>query len=133
MICLWGTWSKHRARAVLLPPPSQGRRARRAERRARRGDDRPGPAARAFRGTIGKMSRNVEIWTWDCGARLVDMDGDPRWLVPILETILDGGLWKQFRKFPADTLARLLPLLHVSNSTRRLLEIWVEETPHRAT
>lgn len=78
------------------------------------------------------MARCVDIWTWDVGLRPVDMDGDPRWLVPILETILDGPLWGEFRKFPVDTIERLLPYLNVSPETRRLLELWIEEAPRRA-
>ncbi len=72
------------------------------------------------------------MWTWDVGERTLDLDADPALLVPILETILEGGLWKQFRKFPSATLARLLPHLHISPPTRRLLEIWIQEAPRRA-
>jgi hypothetical protein len=77
------------------------------------------------------MLRLVRIWTWDVGERPVDMDGDRRLLTPILETILEGGLWKQFRKFPPDVIERLLPSLNVPRETRRLLEIWVEEAAAR--
>lgn len=77
------------------------------------------------------MPRMVRIWTWDGGDRAIDMDGDRRLLTPILETILEGGLWEQFRRFPPDVIERLLPGLNVSPETRRLLEIWVEEAPAR--
>jgi hypothetical protein len=83
------------------------------------------------RGRLDRMLRTVRIWTWDVGDRPVDMDGDRRLLTPILETILEGGLWKQFRKFPPDVIERLLPDLNVPPETRRLLEIWVEEAPAR--
>jgi hypothetical protein len=78
------------------------------------------------------VSRTARIWTWDVGSRDIDLDGDPRLLVPILETILEGGLWRQFRKFPPDAIARLLPHLQVPPHMRRLLEIWIEEGPRRA-
>jgi hypothetical protein len=77
------------------------------------------------------MHRIVSIWTWDAGARPVDMDGEPALLMPILEAILDGGLWRQFEKFPPDVVARLLPRLSVSPATRRFLEIWIEEASRR--
>ena len=77
------------------------------------------------------MARMVQIWTWDVGSRLVDMDGDRRLLAPILETILDGSLWNQFRKIPPDVVTRLLPHLNVSRETRRFLEIWIEEAGRR--
>jgi hypothetical protein len=77
------------------------------------------------------MPRVVSMWTWDVGDRPVDMDGERGLLTPILETVLEGGLWKQFRKFPPDVIERLLPSLNVSPETRRLLEIWVEEAAAR--
>ena len=77
------------------------------------------------------MSRMVPVWTWDVGERDVDLNARPETLVPILETILEGGLWNQFRKFPADTLARLLPYLRVPSNTRRLIELWIDEAPAR--
>ncbi len=73
------------------------------------------------------MARRVPIWTWDRGRRLVDMDGPANHLTPILQTVLDGGLWTEFRKFPPDTLARLLPSLQLAPQTRRLVELWIEE------
>ena len=77
------------------------------------------------------MVRRVKIWTWDRGNRAVDMDGDARLLCPILETVLQGGLWDQLAKFPADTVERILPLVDVSPETRRLVEIWIEEERKR--
>ena len=77
------------------------------------------------------MVRAVPVWTWDVGERPIDLDARPETLVPVLETILEGGLWNQFRKFPPDTLARLLPHLRVPANTRRLLELWIEEAPAR--
>ncbi len=41
--------------------------------------------------------------------------------------MLEGALWRELKKFPPDTLARLLPHLHVAPNLRRLVEIWVEE------
>lgn len=78
------------------------------------------------------MARVVSVWTWDVGEREIDLDARSGVLVPILETILDGGLWQQFRKFPPDTLQRLLPHLRVPPNTRRLIELWIEEAPSRA-
>jgi hypothetical protein len=78
------------------------------------------------------VARRVRIWTWDVGAREIDLDAPVAELVPVLETILEGGLWNQFRKFPVDTLARLLPHLHVPRNTRRLVELWIQEAPARA-
>lgn len=80
-----------------------------------------------WHGTLQLVRRRVRIWTWDCGSRPVDMDGPPELLVPILETILEGGLWRQFEKFPPDTLERLLPAIDVPPNIRRLVEIWIEE------
>jgi hypothetical protein len=77
------------------------------------------------------MVRAVPVWTWDVGEREIDLDARPEALVPVLETILEGGLWNQFRKFPADTLVRLLPYLHVPSNTRRLIELWIDEAPAR--
>lgn len=54
------------------------------------------------------------------------MDGPPELLQPILETILDGGLWEELEKFPPDTVERLLPQLRIPRNIRRLVEIWTE-------
>jgi hypothetical protein len=54
------------------------------------------------------------------------MDGPPELLQPILETILDGGLWEELEKFPPDTVERLLPHLRILRNIRRLVEIWTE-------
>jgi hypothetical protein len=72
------------------------------------------------------MARRVKIWTWDRGARAVDMDGAPELLRPILETILTGGLWEELEKFPPETVERLLPPLCLPRNIRRLVEIWIE-------
>ena len=55
------------------------------------------------------------------------MDGPPELLVPILETVLVGALWREMKKFPIDTLERLLPRVEVPSNIRRLVEIWIEE------
>jgi hypothetical protein len=73
------------------------------------------------------VGRRVRIWTWDTGRRPVDMDGPPELLVPILETVLQGALWRELEKFPVDTVARLLPRVNVPSNVRRLVEIWIEE------
>ena len=73
----------------------------------------------------------IPVWTWDVGRRPVDPEGTTEALVPLLQTILEGGLWRQFRKFPPATLVRLLPHLDVPPNTRRLIEIWIEEAPRR--
>jgi hypothetical protein len=54
------------------------------------------------------------------------MDGPPELLQPILETILDGGLWEELEKFPPSTVERLLPQLRIPRNIRRLVEIWTE-------
>jgi hypothetical protein len=77
------------------------------------------------------VARRVSIWTWDRGKRPVDMDGDSHALRPILETVLQGGLWDQLERFPPDTVERILPLVDVSPETRRLVEIWIEEKRKR--
>jgi hypothetical protein len=71
--------------------------------------------------------RTLRIWTWDYGHREIDADGDPRLIAQVLQTVLDGGLWNQFEKFPADCLERALPYLSLASHTRRLVEIRVEE------
>jgi hypothetical protein len=53
------------------------------------------------------------------------MDGEPELLRPILETILEGGLWEELEKFPPETVGRLLPVLHIPRNIRRLVEIWI--------
>jgi len=73
------------------------------------------------------VARRVRIWTWDRGERSVDMDGSPELLAPILDTVLNGGLWRELKKFPPDTLERLLPRVDVPPNVRRLVEIWIEE------
>jgi len=73
------------------------------------------------------VGRRVRIWTWDRGNRLVDMDGPPEAVVPVLETVLNGASWREFKKFPLDTLERLLPRLDVPSNIRRFVEIWIEE------
>jgi len=55
------------------------------------------------------------------------MDGPEELLAPILETVLEGALWREFEKFPPDTVARLLPHVNVPKNVRRLVEIWIEE------
>lgn len=60
------------------------------------------------------------------------MDGPSELLVPILETVLNGALWRELKKFPPDTLARLLPHLDIPPNIRRLVEIWVEEKSRAA-
>ena len=78
------------------------------------------------------MPRRVKVWTWDRGARTVDMNGEPELLRPILETILEGGLWEELEKFPPETVERLLPLLRIPRNIRRLVEIWIATRPAAA-
>lgn len=59
------------------------------------------------------------------------MDGDPLLVEQVLQTVLDGGLWNQFRKFPTDVIKRLLPRLLLPSNTRAVLEIWIEEAEAR--
>jgi len=72
------------------------------------------------------MAHRLKIWTWDRGARGVDVDGAPELLRPILETILEGGLWEELEKFPPEVVERLLPSLRIPRNIRRLVEIWIE-------
>ena len=60
------------------------------------------------------------------------MDGPAELLAPILETVLNGALWRELKKFPSDTLGRLLPRVEVPSNIRRLVEIWIEERGHSA-
>ncbi|HEY8078204.1 MAG TPA: hypothetical protein VIF62_28950 [Labilithrix sp.] len=73
------------------------------------------------------MKNAPKVWTWDRGARSVDMDGDPEHVAPILETVLQGGLWEELEKFPPETVERLLPRVRAARNIRRLVEIWIEE------
>jgi hypothetical protein len=73
------------------------------------------------------VARIVSIWTWDAGRRRVDMDADDRLLLPILDTVLNGGLWEELQKFPPEVLEKLLPRIDVPPNIRRLVEIWIEE------
>ena len=73
------------------------------------------------------MARRVKIWTWDRGSRVVDMDGPPEAIAPVLDTVLNGALWREFKLFPVDTLERLLPRIDVPANVRRFVEIWIEE------
>jgi hypothetical protein len=58
---------------------------------------------------------------------MLDMDGPAELLAPVLETVLNGALWRELKKFPPDTLGRLLPRVTVPSNIRRLVEIWIEE------
>lgn len=78
------------------------------------------------------MAPAIRIWTWDVGERQLDLAAPIEVLVPVLETVLEGGLWNQFRKFTPDTLTRLLPHLQIASNTRRLIELWIQEAPARA-
>ena len=75
--------------------------------------------------------RIEQIWTWDRGSQPVDMEWEAARIAPILETVLQAGLWTEFRKFPRDTIERLLPRLKIPATTRALLEMWIEEAPTR--
>lgn len=55
------------------------------------------------------------------------MDGPVEVLAPILETVLNGALWRELKKFPPDTLTRLLPEVEAPSNIKRLVEIWIEE------
>ena len=55
------------------------------------------------------------------------MDGPAELLTPILETVLQGGLWEELERFPVDTVARILPRVTVPRNIRRVVEIWIEE------
>jgi len=58
---------------------------------------------------------------------MVDMDGPSELVAPVLNTVLNGALWREFKRFPLDTLARLMPQLDVPSNVRRFVEIWIEE------
>lgn len=55
------------------------------------------------------------------------MNGPAELLLPILETVLEGGLWRELKKFPISTLERLAPRLQTPPNIRRLVELWIEE------
>jgi hypothetical protein len=55
------------------------------------------------------------------------MDASANELAPVLETVLNGPLWRELKKFPPDTLERLLPHLTVPSNIRRFVELWIEE------
>lgn len=55
------------------------------------------------------------------------MDAPAERLAPVLATVLNGALWRELKKFPVDTLQRLLPRVDVPPNIRRLVEIWIEE------
>lgn len=59
------------------------------------------------------------------------MDGSVERLAPILETVLQGCLWEELKKFPPDTLERLLPHVAAPRNIKRLVEIWIEEARKR--
>jgi hypothetical protein len=48
------------------------------------------------------------------------------------ESVLLGALWRQFERFPPDTVERVLPLLTLPMQTRRFVEIWIEENRGKA-
>ena len=73
----------------------------------------------------------IVVWTPDFGTIELDPTVDHGRLLHVLQEILDQGLWKQFRRFPPDVIARLLPRLHLPAARRRLLGIWVEEKSRR--
>lgn len=78
------------------------------------------------------MARKVRIWTWDRGSRPVDMDGPVEAIAPVLNTVLNGALWQELKRFPIDTLVRLLPRIDAPANIKRLVEIWIEEKRDRA-
>lgn len=57
----------------------------------------------------------------------MDMDGPAEAIAPVLNTVVNGALWREFKRFPIDTLERLLPSLEVPANVRRFVEIWIEE------
>ena len=57
----------------------------------------------------------------------MDMDGPREVLAPILETVLNGGLWRELVKFPPETIERLLPAVTIPGNVRSVVEIWIEE------
>lgn len=59
------------------------------------------------------------------------MDADPALVGQVLQTVLDGGLWNQFRKFPVDVVKRALPTLRLQPNTRTIIEFWIEEAETR--
>jgi hypothetical protein len=74
--------------------------------------------------------RCIDVWTSDFGCVRLDLDGDPpKRIDHFLQSVLDGGRWQQFRKFPPDVLAASLPRLKLAPQTRSLVEIWLEEAP----
>ena len=76
---------------------------------------------------MARRSGPIVVWTPDFGTVELDPAGDQDRLRYFLQEILDLGLWKQFRRFPPELIARLLPRLDLPAPRRRLLGIWVEE------
>lgn len=77
------------------------------------------------------MSTGIRIWTWDRGEREIDL-ADTALVTQVLQTVLEGGLWKELRKFPPVAVERALPSLRIPSHTRRLLELWIEEADTEA-
>ena len=73
----------------------------------------------------------IIVWTPDFGTVELDPAGDQDRLLYFLQEILDQGLWKQFRRFPPELIAHLLPRLDLPVPRRRLLGIWIEEKSRR--
>jgi hypothetical protein len=55
------------------------------------------------------------------------MDRPARSLAPLLDQVVNAGLWEELEKFPPDTVERLMPHISVPPHIRRLLAIWIEE------
>lgn len=59
----------------------------------------------------------------------MDVDRDPpERLASLLQEVIESGFWRELAKFPSDTLTTALARLTLPPETRRLLEIWIEET-----
>jgi hypothetical protein len=83
-------------------------------------------------GNVAGESRRFQVFTCDRGRRWLDVEqAPPHLVVSILQEVVESGFWRQLVRFPADVVARHLKDLHVPLSTRRLLEIWIEEAGTR--
>jgi hypothetical protein len=73
------------------------------------------------------------VFTCDRGRRSYDAaHTDVHTLTEVLQEIIDCRLWVELENVPISVIARCLPHLDVPRSTRRLLEIWIEERGPKA-
>ena len=73
-------------------------------------------------------ARRFEVFTCDRGRKTYDANStDLHTLTEIVQEVVDSRFWVELDQIPVDVIARCLPNLALPRSTRRLLEIWIEE------